>query len=204
LRKRQPGKAETISVPEWRDEASFNAFYSDTAPKLWSYIRRGLGDGALADDILQETFYRFIRADLPKLERAQMKAYLYRTAASLIADYWRRSKREQRWSFKTLFGRQTYENIRPGETPGAEVPVEDAGAAAQNTGLDNDVICVFERLKPREQALLWLAYVEGFDHREIALALQLREKSISVLLFRARKKFASFLTKEGLVLEEGL
>ena len=103
-----------------------------------------------------------------------------------------------------LFGRQTQENIGPGETQGAEVPVEDARGAAQNTGLDNDVMRVFGRLKPREQAVLWLAYVEGFDHREIALALQLREKSIRVLLFRARKKFASFLTKEGLVLGEGL
>jgi RNA polymerase sigma-70 factor (ECF subfamily) len=65
--------------------------------------------------------------------------------------------------------------------------------------MHNDLMRIFERLKPREQALLWLAYVEGFDHGEIALALQLRENSIRVLLFRARKKFASLLTREGIV-----
>jgi hypothetical protein len=42
------------------------------------------------------------------------------------------------------------------------------------------------RLKPAERALLWLAYVEGFDHSEIAAA-GIRSKSIRVLLFRARQ-----------------
>ena len=62
---------------------------------------------------------------------------------------------------------------------------------------------LFERLKPQEQALLWLAYVEGFDHGEIASALQVKEKSVRVLLFRARKRLAGIFTKEGIAPEEG-
>ena len=56
---------------------------------LRSYIRRASGDAALADDILQESYLRFLQADLPALENFQMKAYLYRTASSLLADHWR-------------------------------------------------------------------------------------------------------------------
>jgi RNA polymerase sigma-70 factor, ECF subfamily len=56
----------------------------------------------------------------------------------------------------------------------------------------------FRRLKSQEQLLLWLAYVEGFDHREIAAALGLREKSVRVLLFRARKKLGRTLESAGL------
>jgi RNA polymerase sigma-70 factor (ECF subfamily) len=63
---------------------------------------------------------------------------------------------------------------------------------------------VFGSLKPQEQSLLWLAYVEGFDHREIASALQLKEGSIRVLLFRARKKLAGILRKRGVSLKEVL
>jgi RNA polymerase sigma-70 factor (ECF subfamily) len=55
---------------------------------------------------------------------------------------------------------------------------------------------LFARLKPQERDLLWLAYVEGFDHREIAAALHLAEKSVLVLLFRARPKLARLLEKE--------
>lgn len=139
------------------------------------------GDAALTDDIFQETFYRFLRARLPILERRQMKAYLYRTAMSLLSDHWRRLKRERRWSLEMLFGKQTVET----------------------NPLGGDVAHLFELLKPQEQALLWLAYVEGFDHREIASALQVKEKSVRVLLFRARKRLAGILTKEGITPEEG-
>ena len=67
-----------------------------------------------------------------------------------------------------------------------------------------DEMRMFERLKMREQTLLWMAYVEGFDHREIAAALQLKEKSVRVLLFRARKKLAGLLGKENVALGEGI
>ncbi len=167
--------AESLPLRERMDEATFHAFYRDTAPRLWSYIRREAGDAALADDILQEAFYRFLRAELPALEQRQMKAYLYRTATSLLSDHWRRLKREQRWSLNTLFRKEAPENLDLGE----------------------DMTRIFRQLKPRERALLWLAYVEGFDHQEIGAALDLKEPSVRVLLFRARKKLAGILTEKG-------
>jgi RNA polymerase sigma factor (sigma-70 family) len=56
----------------------------------------------------------------------------------------------------------------------------------------------FEKLKPRERALLWLAYVEGYAHGEIAGTLELNEKSIKVLLFRARRNLERILRQNGL------
>jgi RNA polymerase sigma-70 factor (ECF subfamily) len=49
------------------------------------------------------------------------------------------------------------------------------------------------RLKPRERALLWLAYAQGSSHREIADVLGLKAGSIKLLLFRARRKLAAML-----------
>lgn len=161
------------------DEAAFRRFYQQTAPALRAYIMRSLGSADLADDVLQEAFYRFLRAAPRGLDESQTKAYLYRTATSLVADYWRRWKREQGWSWKNLFYK--------------EVP--------WNPGLADDMTRVFEQLKPQQRALLWLAYVEGFDHREIAGALRLKEGSVRVLLFRARKKLAALLEREGLAPE---
>ena len=172
--------AERSSVHERMDEAAFQDFYQQTAPTLRAFLRRASEDAALADDIFQETFYRFLRAQLPVLERRQMKAYLYRTAMSLLSDHWRRLQRERRWSFEVLFRKRTVET----------------------NPIGGDVTRLFERLKPQEQALLWLAYVEGFDHREIASALDVKEKSVRVLLFRARRKLAGILTKEGIAPEE--
>jgi RNA polymerase sigma-70 factor (ECF subfamily) len=160
------------------DEAAFREFYRETAPGLRAYVRRACGDAALADDLVQEAFYRFLRVNLPAGATWQTRAYLYRTASSLLADHWRRLRRERRWSLGRFFSKN-----EPTAEPGG-----DSGEAMK----------IFRLLKPREQELLWLAYVEGFEHREIAVALDLSEKSVRVLLFRARKKLGDALGKAGI------
>ena len=78
----------------------------------------------------------------------------------------------------------------------------DEGTPAPDSG--GDVMHIFGKLKLQEQTLLWLAYVEGFDHKEIADALKIREKSVRVLLFRARRKMADILVDQGLGPERAL
>jgi RNA polymerase sigma-70 factor (ECF subfamily) len=158
------------------DQAQFRAFYLKTAPSLRAYICRSCGSADLADDILQDAFLRFLRAAPPSMDEPQMRSYLYRTAESLITDHWRRWKREQRWDVESLFQR---------EAP----PDRDMG---------DDMTRAFRQLKPEHRSLLWLAYVEGFDHREIAAARGVQEKSVRVLLFRARKALAAILASAGL------
>jgi len=183
---------ESAAVPARRmDEAAFQAFYAKTAPGLRGYLRRASGNEALADDILQECYLRFLRADLFQFRDVQfrdaqfndvarsdapLKAYLYKIASSLLVDHWRRVKRERRWSLWNFLG----------------------GEPATNPKSESDAMRFFRKLKPQEQLLLWLAYVEGFEHREIAAALRLKEKSVRVVLFRARKKLARTLEEAGL------
>jgi len=151
------------------EETAFHIFYLEIAPALQGYIRKTCGDAALAEDILQEAFYRFLRADLPEMDEPQKKAYLFKIATSLLIDHWRREKRERFW--KNLW--------KPPE-PRREEHKDDVSRA-------------LSKLKPAERALLWLAYVEGFDHSEIASTLGLKKKSIRVLLFRARKNLAHLM-----------
>jgi len=56
---------------------------------------------------------------------------------------------------------------------------------------------VLQEMNPQQRSLLWLAYVEGNEHKEIAQVLGLKEKSIRVLLFRARQKLAELLSQKG-------
>lgn len=160
------------------DEEAFCALYRSVAPALAGYIRKSCRDAPLTEDLLQETFYRFLRAGPPGMDPRQTKAYLYRIATSLIVDHWRhtkqRKKRESFWHWLRI--------------PGSEAGMEPAA----------DGVELLSGLPPREQALLWLAYVEGFDHGEIAAALGLREKSVRVLLFRARRKLALILKRRNL------
>ena len=173
-----PGIADNPAAGRIMDEAAFQILYQRTAPGLRAYIHRSAGSPDLADDILQDAFLRFLRVAPGDLEPSQQKAYLYKIASSLLVDHWRRVNREQRWDWKAFVGKQ--------RTTDAKLE------------LGHDLSAVFQTLKPQQRSVLWLAYVEGFEHREIASMLGLRENSVKVLLFRARRKMSEILKKKGL------
>ena len=50
------------TVPLEMDEESFRGFYDRTARTLRAYLARVTGNAALADDLLQESYYRLLRA----------------------------------------------------------------------------------------------------------------------------------------------
>jgi RNA polymerase sigma-70 factor, ECF subfamily len=158
------------------DDAAFTAFYERTAPRLWKYLRRLSNDAALADDVLQEAYLRFLHSVRVEASENEQRAFLYRVATRLVYDHWRRRRREAG-------------TIRPLETP----------APDRSSSLGPDLSRVFGTLKPRERALLWLAHVEGWSHREIGAALGIGPTSVRVLLFRARRILAGRLRKAGLI-----
>ena len=162
------------------NEAQFEAFYRKTAGELWSYLYRLVGNAATADDLLQKTFFRYLRSNPSLAGEEHQRRYLFRTATNLALDHFRESKREKE------------KNVAP---PPAAAIVDDRHA------LRHDMMRMFGELKPRERALLWLAHVEEADHDEIGEALGLKSKSVRVLLFRARRKLADILRKHGMAPE---
>lgn len=156
------------------DESSFEALYRQTAGPLRAYVVRVIGSTTPAEDIVQESYLRLLRAPPPTADPGQLRAYLFRIASNLIRDSWRRQQRER-------------------GSPGHGAL--DAVAVNPDFPLRLDMARVFEQLRPQQRQLMWLAYVEGADHREIAAALGLRERSVRVLLHRARRKLAALLPK---------
>jgi RNA polymerase sigma-70 factor, ECF subfamily len=158
------------------DEDAFRAFYERTARGVWAYLARLSGDRQLADDLLQETYYRFLRSTTPHETEAHCRNALYRIATNLARDARRRSIVRAPFAADC----KDIEAIAAGN-PG--------GATAQTA----DIARALAQLKPRERAMLWLAYAEGNSHAEIAEALGLRTGSLKAMLFRARQKLASLL-----------
>jgi DNA-directed RNA polymerase specialized sigma24 family protein len=75
------------------DEESFHAFYEWTAHNLRGYLRSTLIDPTMTDDILQESYFRLLNANLPpSTEPTHRKKYLYRIATNLVYDH-RRSRK---------------------------------------------------------------------------------------------------------------
>jgi len=161
------------------DEARFEAFYRKTARSVWSYIFRMIGDAATADDLLQKTFFRFLRTRPEIASADHLRHYVFKTATNLCFDHFREANRRR-------------------ETPIDPTP---SGFQAERSDLRHDMMRIFGELKPQERALLWLAHVEGCSHDEIADAIGVQSKSVRVLLFRARKRLAGLLTRNGLAPE---
>jgi RNA polymerase sigma-70 factor (ECF subfamily) len=160
-------------------EAEFQELYRAQARPLWAYLYRVTGNGADADDLLQEAFCRLLAMPLATRDETELRAYLFRVATNAATDLWRRGGRGTR-------------RMEPLTAESASVP--DHGHAV---ALRQDMARTFCELKPQERMLLWLAHVEGSEHAEIARALGLKAASVPVLLFRARRRLAGLVGKKG-------
>ena len=103
-----------------------------------------------------------------------------RIASNLLRDRWRHGKVHRRWLEPQL------------------CEAREALPTTTDPDLGLDMERHLRELRPRDRALLWLAYVEGYSHREIADILGLGEASIRVLLSRARGRLADQLRREDL------
>jgi RNA polymerase sigma-70 factor (ECF subfamily) len=164
---------QALATPALLTEPEFHALYARTASPLRAYVLRTMGYGAHADDIVQEAFLRLLRKPVPTRDADELRAYLFRTASNLVVDHWRAHKHES-----------------PEAAP-------ERSATGPDQALRLDIGRLFARLTPRERQMMWLAHVEGADHREIAALLGLRATSIRVLLSRARQRMARLLRDSG-------
>lgn len=155
------------------DEDAFRAFYDRTAGPLWGYLSRVSGNRQLADDLMQEAYYRLLKAHVAFENETHRRNYLYRIATNLVHD----SRRGPRPVFDEAV-----------EMTG--IPAAEASASPEQR---TDVRRALGRMKPRERAMLWLAYAQGSSHIEIAEVLGVKTGSIKLLLFRARRKLARLL-----------
>jgi len=157
------------------DSDAFAGFYERTARPLWAYLARTSGDPALADDLLQESFIRFLAADAPTDGEVASRRYLFRIGTNLLRDHWR----------------------RPRHSSIEEVPEQFCLTADASAQSDSQMTLgpALSQLRPRARQLLWLAYAEGYSHTEIAAITGLASPSIRLLLFRARRQMAKLLAQ---------
>ena len=156
-------------------QQAFAAFYDRTSGALLAHIVRIQNRRDGAEDVLQETYLRFLGAPFREAGDRERISFLYRISTNLIFDHWRRSKFDggSLEDFQTLSGH------------------------LNDPSLPADIRRLFDSLNPRERALLWHAYVEGADHRELALLLGVNALSVRVMLFRAKRKLEQLLLKNG-------
>jgi RNA polymerase sigma-70 factor (ECF subfamily) len=171
-------EARSLSRPDDlpMDSDAFAGFYQRSAPALRAYLARVSGNSALADDLTQESYLRFLCATCPEGGEANYRRYLFRIATNLLRDHWR----------------------RPKTACIEDVPEQFLAARDGLSRIDSQAVLdpAMARMRPRERQLLWLAHAEGYSHQEISEITGLSTAGIRLLLFRARRKIARLLRKQ--------
>ena len=172
--RRLQADADTADVALAMDEDAFRSFYDRTSGALWGYLSRISGDRQVADDLLQESYYR-----LParcRSSEAHRRNYLYRIATNLVrtrsAARGRCSTPASRWP--TCPRRKATSIPRARGRPPRLRPTQAARAPR----------CSETRLRARLVA------------QRIADVLGLKTGGIKLLLFRARRKLAAALQRQ--------
>ncbi|MEE9563014.1 MAG: sigma-70 family RNA polymerase sigma factor, partial [Thermoanaerobaculia bacterium] len=127
-------------------EEEFHSFYEQTSGPLWRYLARSGRSEDLADDLLQEAYYRILRIGFRGDSEAHRKNYLFRVATNLLRDHFRSPKSSE----KSLVSEPSTERV-----------------AQHQVELQKDLGQAMEKLKLRDRQLLWLAHVEGLSHKEV-------------------------------------
>jgi len=146
-------------------------------PRLFGIAYRMLGSAAEAEDILQDVWVRWQRADRSSVRDAA--AFLTTTATRLAINVMQsaRSRRE------TYAGPRLPEPVDTSADPGLRTE--------RDKGLEAAIQLLLERLSPTERAAYILREAFDYSYRDIANVLRLEEANARQVMTRARQHVAS-------------
>ena len=154
-------------------------------PMLFSIAWRMLGDGAEAEDVVQEAITRvWVKASGWTPVGGGLGGWLRRIATNLCLDRKR----------KHAFVSDEEVPERADESPSADALIdEDRRRQA--------VAAAMQALPDRQRAAIVLTYYEGVSNAEAAATLGLGVKALESLLVRARQGLSRSLAAQGLLQE---
>ncbi len=165
------------------DERAFEQLVRKHQRRILSLIGHTIRRSNDVEDLAQQVFMKVYLA-LPKFDfRAEFSTWVYRITVNECYDYIRRQR-----ALKSAPGNE----IQVGEL--ADLDRMSVGAAqktaspAKQAELKQTVELLFSRLSPEDRLLLTLRELEGYSMGEMAGILNIKENTVKVRLFRARKR----------------
>ncbi|MFQ3651709.1 MAG: sigma-70 family RNA polymerase sigma factor [Gemmataceae bacterium] len=168
--------------------------------RIFAFAYRRLQDHTLSEDVVQETFFGFLRS-LPNFdEKRPLESYLFSIASNQIINHHRKNGRN------LLHGADTQEESL-GEQAASDRTVSSHARSAERRQLEENALAEslrqllrqwrekgdWTRLKVME--LLW---VKGLPNREVAQLLKLSEQQIANYRFAATRKLGEMIRNAGL------
>ena len=166
------------------DAAAFEVVYEAFRPRLFSFLVRLSRRRDVAEDLLEETWLRFVVRARDLSADTCLAAWLYTVARNLHASWCRsRALHEERISDLT----PSWPAPAPGETPFESMA---------RTETERRLEVALARLTLRDREVLLLVAVDDLTPSEAASALGLTPEALRKRLQRARERLAAQMAAE--------
>jgi RNA polymerase sigma-70 factor (ECF subfamily) len=153
------------------DRKALAAIFEAYSEELYRYAFRLVADVARAEDLMSETFSRFLRAlELGGGPKTHLRAYLYRTTHNLAMDHLRRVQKETN---DDSIEQQTDLSARNPEQR-AERKIDQEQA-----------ISMLRLLTEEQRQVIILKFFQGMDNEEVAATMQKTVGAVKALQHRA-------------------
>jgi RNA polymerase sigma-70 factor (ECF subfamily) len=161
-----------------RDQDGLKKALVELVPELRARAFRLAGNGAVADDIVQDTVERALRFSSQYELGTNLRAWAYQILFSVFVTRYRRTRREKN-ALKTL-----------AFDPCAWTIPERFGAPDVGATLTRSTQQTFDALPPTFRTVLALVDLDELTYREAALELGVPVGTVMSRLHRARKLLA--------------
>jgi RNA polymerase sigma factor (sigma-70 family) len=179
----------SLSSPHNTSDAEQNRWFAkEVQPHesgLRAYLHHCFPSLVDADDVVQESFLRVLRARIAGKLRSP-KGLLFRAAHNAAIDVFRRSR--------TV----SLEAVEEFEGPAASA---QAPAAAESVSRQEELDLLMEAIDslPRRcREVLRLRKIHGLSHKEIALRMGISERTVNVQVGKGVRRCAEYLEARGL------
>lgn len=184
---------ESINIPDIElakqcaqgDEIARKELYTRYATCLFALCIRYIGDRELARDLMHDSMIKIFDNIGRYRPTGSLKAWCTRVAVNTVIDYMRRSKRVQ------------FQSLEDNEIRIPEPQNEDLIKIPKQ-----ELMKMISQLPEAKRLIFNLFCIEGYSHKDIAAMLNIKEKTSSSLLFKARAILAEnvkdYIKKNGL------
>ena len=170
------------------DDTGITEIIKDYKDSLTLYINGYVNNIFVAEDLMEETFFK-LATKRPRFSgKSLFKTWLYTIARNVTLDYLRHNSKSASDSI------DEYSNCLA-----EEINVEKECLIKEQRILLHRTM---RKLKPEYFQVLYLIYFEGFSNTDVAAIMKKNKRQIENLIYRAKGSLKSELKKEGFEYEE--
>lgn len=167
-----------------RSESGFEQMYREYYARLYNYIYYQILSKEDTEDIISSIFIKVARnAENFDEKKSSLSTWLYRIAKNTLIDFYRARKVE--YSLDDEDNRKT------------EISVEFEEQLEQISSPTRKIIYQeLAKLKKRDRLIVYYKFFEGYNNREIARMMDMKESTVGTVLSRALVKLRTDALRE--------